>query len=81
MARPPKERLFDRLLREAECHIWRKAIDRCQGNVSTLAKWMETDSIWTRRRLKVLGLQEYVQEARLDRREAAAGGNGARTEV
>lgn len=83
MPRTSRLTKYDTLVDEARRHILRMAIDRCGGNVALLAKWLEVDALWMRRHLKSLGLQEYAQEARLDRREAAGnsgGGNGQASE-
>lgn len=53
-------------MRAAEIGVWRKAIVRCHGNVTEMAKWLDVSRAWIHLRTKELGLEPDLKSARKD---------------
>lgn len=60
------EGLFARAMRAAEIGVWRKAITRCNGNVTEMSNWLSVSRAWIHLRTKELGLDAALKAARKD---------------
>lgn len=58
--------LFARAMRAAEVGVWKKAIERCHGNVTDMSAWLSVSRAWIHKRTAELGLEPDMKAARKD---------------